>query len=163
MNILNKILGKKKKEEGMIKLGTQLIARHIRDDKEVGKRIVKDKVVTNAFVALLTDALHTAMSINTFNQHDCGTGIIAESAADTALGTAWGGARVAGTQGEAAVNAYRTVATITFNAVRAITEHGVFNAATVGILMDRTVFAAINVVAGDRIEFTFDITFPAGG
>jgi len=29
--------------------------------------------------------------------------------------------------------------------------------------MDRTVFTAINVGSGDKIEFTFSITFSSGG
>ena len=90
-----------------------------------------------------------------------GTGVVAESNADTALGTPAGPARVSGTQVENGSNTYRTVATIAYTATLAITEHGIFSASAAGTLLDRTVFTAINVVSGDSIQFTFDISVSA--
>jgi len=43
-----------------------------------------------------------------------------------------------------------------------VTEHGLFNASSAGTLMDRTVFSAINVVNGDSIQFTYELTATAG-
>jgi hypothetical protein len=69
-----------------------------------------------------------------------GTGAVAENVTDTALGTQVE-TRATGTQVEgASANIYRTVATITATASRAITEHGVFSASTGGTLLDRSVF-----------------------
>ena len=91
-----------------------------------------------------------------------GTGSTAEAIGNTALVTAVE-SRVSGTQGEgASVNIYRTVATITATSARAIVEHGLFNAATVGTLMDRSVFTVINLSTNDAIQFTYELTVPAG-
>jgi hypothetical protein len=132
------------------------------------RRLCKNRVVTTAFVNDIVDCLTvngTQLALfDDYKYHDCGIGTGAESAADTALGTPWGGARVVGTQIEGtSTYIYKSVATITFNATKAITEHGLFNASTTGQLMDRTLFAAINVVDTNQIEFTYNITFTAGG
>jgi len=98
--------------------------------------------------------------MDAFKYHDSGTGVAAESNTDTVLGTPTGIARATGTQIEgAAADIFKTVATITYNNTFAITEHGIFSAASAGTLMDRSVFSAINVVDGDKIEFTYTIEF----
>ena len=147
-----------------IKVKTELIARHIRNGKIIGKRIVKNKVVTSAFVNDIVDNLIAEVAaFGDYKFHGSGTGTGAEAAGNTALGTEVE-TRDTGTQIEgASANIYKSVATHTYAATFAITEHGLFNIATVGILMDRTVFTAINVVSGDKIEFTFTITFSSGG
>ena len=143
---------------------TTLTARHIREGREITKRTVKNKVVTTAFVNYIVDNLITEVSgFGDFKYHDTGTGVGAEAAGDTALGTPTGEARTAGTQVEGSANEYKSVATDTYAGSFAITEHGLFNASSSGILMDRTKFSAINVVSGDKIEFTFTITFSSGG
>lgn len=123
------------------------------------------KCVTDAFVAFIVDQLQTETSaFGDFKYHDSGTGTGAEAAGDTTLGTPCGDARDAGTQTEGATgNIYKSVATHTYDESLAITEHGLFNAAADGTLMDRTKFAAVNVANGEQIEFTFQITFTAGG
>jgi hypothetical protein len=129
------------------------------------RRVVKDKVVTTAFVNFIVDQLQAETSaFGDFKYHDSGTGTDAEAIGDTTLDTAWGGDRSTGTQTEgASANIYKSVATTTYNASKAITEHGLFNIDADGILMDRTKFDAINVVDTNQIEFTFEITFTAGG
>jgi hypothetical protein len=55
------------------------------------------------------------------------------------------------------------VGTISYSGTLAIVEHGLFDqAAQGGTLWDRTVFATINVVSGDAIQFTYDCTLTAG-
>jgi hypothetical protein len=50
------------------------------------------------------------------------------------------------------------------DATLAITEHGLFSAASgTDELMDRTLFSAINVVSGDTITPTYNLTCTAGG
>ncbi|WP_392654643.1 hypothetical protein [Dehalococcoides sp. THU4] len=132
------------------------------------KRVVKNKCVTDAFVALLIDSLQAQATplanLALFKYHDCGTGTSDEAAENTSLGTPFGGARVEGNQIEGSSgNIYKSVATITFSEELSITEHGLFNASTSGTLMDRTKFTAINVLATNQIEFTFEITFTSGG
>jgi hypothetical protein len=133
--------------------------------KRAVKRVRKDHVVTTAFATFLAAQLITESStIGDFKYHDSGIGTGDENVADVGLGTPWGGARDVGTQvqGASAV-AYKSVATTTYNATKAITEHGLFNASTGVTLMDRSKFAAINVVDTNQIEWTYELTIAAGG
>lgn len=117
------------------------------------RRVVKDRVVTTAFAAFVAAQLITDSTlIGDFKYHDSGTGVVAEAASDVGLGTPWGGARSVGTQvqGASAVG-YKSIATTTYTGTFAITEHGLFNAATGVTLMDRSVFTAINVVNGNQV------------
>lgn len=151
---------------GIINGQTELTVMHIRNGEVIGKRRVLDKVITNAFVNDIVDALKGDTSPYTnfknYKYHGTGTGTTAEAATQTALITPVE-ARVEGTQEEGTPNQYKSVATITYTGTRAITEHGLFNAATGGILMDRTVFPVVNVIAGDSIQFTFTVQFNSGG
>ena len=151
---------------GALTAHTSLGIKKIVDGVVVEERTeVRDKVVTDAFVAFVVDQLQAEDStIGDFKFHEMGVGVGAEAAGDTALGTTTGIARVTGTQVEGATgNIYKSVGTITADATEAITEHGLFNIVTAGTLMDRTVFSAINVVSGNQIEFTFQITLSSGG
>ena len=147
----------------IIKVTNSLTAKHIRDGKVIGERHVKNKKVTTAFVNFIVAQLQTETSVfGDFKWHDSGTGTNAESAADTALQTTCAETRLAGTQAEGAETyEYKSVVTHTYAGGFAITEHGLLNVITAGTLMDRTVFSAINVVASDKIEFTFTIQFSA--
>lgn len=126
--------------------------------------VVGYRVVTSAFVNFVVDQLQTETSIfGDFKYHDSGVGTTAENSSDTTMETTDGESRVTGSQTEgASANIYRSVGTISYTTTKAITEHGLFNDATTGTLMDRTVFSAINVVNGDSIEFTYDLTLTAG-
>lgn len=140
----------------------RLKARVIRGDgKEESLGLLSTKVVTDAGVAAIVDAFQNTVELENFVQHASGTGNTAENVADTTLVTEVE-SRVAGTAAENGANVFQSVATIPYTATRAIVEHGLFNAATAGTLMDRSVFAAINVDNGDSIEFTYELTFPAG-
>jgi len=122
------------------------------------------RVVTTAFVNFVVDQLQVdSTEIGDFKYHDSGIGTTAEANGDTAIETSDGESRATGTQTESAANAYRSVGTISYTTTKAITEHGLFSQSTGGTLMDRTVFSAINVVNGDSIQFTYTITFSAGG
>jgi hypothetical protein len=165
VNILSRLGDILKGNEGTCKIMGALSIRVIRKDGTIeDKGVVARKVVTTAFVNKLVDAFQAAAYINTWKYHDSGTGVVAENITDTGLGTPCGDARDSGTQVEgASANIYKTVATHTYTATKAITEHGVFDAATVGTLLDRSVFSAINVNNGDKIEFTYELTCTAGG
>lgn len=134
-------------------------------------RFVRDKKVTDVFCEDIVDNLIAEVSaFGDYKYHHSGTGVGAEDATDTALGTPELDARTTGTQVEDSSKVYKSIATETFDGAAAITEHGLFNTAgaggppvTGGILMDRTVFAAINVVATNQIEWTFTISFTSGG
>jgi len=163
MNLL-KLLRKSKGRGlgGDIKLKGTLAARLIHKDGKVENLgIIADKKVTDAFVAYLVDSLQdsTTDPMDAFKYHDTGTGTNAEDKTDTALQTPCGEARDIGTQVEgASAWIFKTVSEHTYAGPFAITEHGVFSAAAAATLMDRSVFAAINVVATDKIEFTYQLT-----
>lgn len=126
--------------------------------------LVSTKVVTTAFVNDMVDELIAETTTwGDYKYHDSGVGTTAAVVGDTDIETTDGESRVAGTQVEASANVYRSVGTIAYTTTKAITEHGLFNAATVGTLMDRHVFSAINVENGDSIQFTYELTCTAGG
>jgi hypothetical protein len=151
--------------EGAVVLRSRLLARVFRKDgsmEDLG--VIAQKCVTTAFVNKLVDAFQAAAYVNSWKYHDSGTGTGNEAVGDTTLGTPCGEARDSGTQVEgASANIYKSVATHTYAGTFAITEHGLFDAATVGTLMDRSKFSAINVNSGDKIEFTYELTCTAGG
>lgn len=132
-----------------------------RGREELG--LICTKAITDAGVQFLVDSFQGLGQLpSSFRHHGSGTGITAESAAQTALTTEVA-SRAVGTQVEgASANIYRTVGSITYSGTFAVTEHGVFSAATAGTLLDRSVFAAINVQASDIIEFTYELTLPSG-
>lgn len=141
-----------------LRLSTLTEARHYRGGKLIGYRRVWNKKVTAAFCNLLADALQASTDLSTFKYHASGTGVTAEANTDTVMGTQ-AETRDEGTQIEgASTYIYKSVATHTFADTFAITEHGLFSASSGGTLMDRSVFAAINVVAADRIEWTYQLT-----
>jgi len=121
-------------------------------------------LVTQAGVNTLA-ASSGAGTIGAFNYHDSGTGTVAATSTDTGLGTQAGPAtRATGTKTTPAGNQYRSVGTITYAGALAITEWGLFNADTGAVPMwDRRVFAAINVVNLDSIQFTYTVTLSGGG
>lgn len=156
---------------GVVRMHTELIARK----KELGadgkyhyteeRRVVKDRVVTDDFCEDIVDNLIAEVAaFGDYKFHDSGTGVGAEAAGDAGLGTPCGEGRDTGSQEEGATTkTYKSIATHTYAGGFAITEHGIFNIAVAGILMDRTVFGAINVIATNQIEFTFTIAFASGG
>jgi hypothetical protein len=130
------------------------------------------RVVTTAGVNFIVDAFQNTTELETLHFHGFGTGGTAEAAADTALVTELttqyvpDNTRPTGTTIEGATaNIYRTVATLSpdVGGTIAITEHGVFSATTAGTLLDRSLFSAVNLVAGsDSLQATYDLTFTAG-
>lgn len=137
----------------------------IRNGERYNFGVVCERKVTTEFVEYLVDQLQAESSdFGDFKYHLSGTGVGVEAVSDTALGTPIGTAREVGTQAEGATaEIYRSVATIAYVATLAVTEHAIFNEAYVdaqdnGILLDRSVFAAINVVNGDSIEMTYELT-----
>lgn len=127
------------------------------DFKDLG--VISERIVTAAFIQLLIDELTNTdrPAVQTMKFHASGTGTNAESGADTALQTEVE-TRDTGTQTSPGAGQYRTVATHTYGGPFAITEHGVFSAASLGTLLDRSVFSAINVVNGSQIQWTYTLT-----
>lgn len=132
------------------------------------------RVVTTAGVGFIVDAFQNLVELENMRYHAYGTGTNAEANGDTALQTEEttqynpDSTRPTGTQTENGANVFRTVGTYSPDSggTRAITEHGILSQAATGggVLLDRSVFSAVNVVAGsDSLQTTYDITFTAGG
>lgn len=125
--------------------------------------ILSTKVITDAFVNYVVDELQASSGgIAGFRYHGSGISSTAESQTQTALGSEVQ-SRGVGTQTEgAAENVYRSVGIVSYSAAYAIVEHGLFRGASGEVMMDRSTFPAVNVDSGDSIEFTYDLTLPAG-
>ncbi len=128
------------------------------------------KVTTAAVAYIATRLVDGNTSIGAFDFHGYGTGTTAESNADTALVTelttqyATDNVRPTGTPTNSSANVYQTVATLSpdTGGTIAVTEHGIFSANTGGTLLDRSVFSAINLVAGsDSLTSTYQLTLAA--
>ena len=149
---------------GLFSVVATLEGKVIKADGEVlDYGVLGHRVVTTAFVNYMVDSLQaTEANWVNFKWHDSGVGVTAEDVDDPDIETTDGEARSEGTQTEGNANQYRSVGTIAYTTEKAITEHGLFNASTENILMDRTVFSAINVANGDSIQFTYTLTCTAG-
>jgi len=133
--------------------------------------VVSRKVVTNNGVALIVDALDNTLTDATIKYHGVGTGTNAEAAGDSALQTESttilnpDSTRATGTFSQPSANISQSVATNSFDGSGALTEHGVLSQAATGggTLLDRSVFSAVNVVNGDSLQSTYQLTLTAGG
>ena len=147
-------------------IGT-LRALHIAHDGAVTDYgLISCNLVTTAFVNDMVDELITETATwGDYKFHDSGVGVTGAAVGDVDIETTDGESRATGTQVEDAANIYESVGTISYTSTKAITEHGLFNVVTdaTPTLMDRHTFAAINVVNGDSVQFTFDLTCTAGG
>lgn len=130
------------------------------------------RVVTTAGVGYIVDAWQNSVELEDMKYHALGTGSTAEASGDTALVTELtteytGNVRATGSTTEgASANIFRTVGTNTLDGTpgAALREHGIFSQAATGggVLMDRTVFAAITLSSGDSLQSTYDQTQTAG-
>ena len=135
---------------------------HKADGTSIDLGLISKHKVTNAFCEKLVAVLAgTAGNFANYKYHDCGTGVNAEANTDTALQTPYGGARGTGTQvagGSAGAWTYTSVGTVSFTSTLTIIEHGLFDAAAAGTLMDRSRGFSRVVDSGDSITFTYVLT-----
>ena len=126
--------------------------------------IVSTKCVTDDFEEMLIAVLQSAdATFSDFKYHDFGEGLLPEDPTDSGLGSPCGDAREVGTQTVGATaKIYKSVTTHTFGGAYTITEHGLFNAAAVGVLMDRSLFTGIAFSVGDKCEVIYQLTMNAG-
>lgn len=132
--------------------------------------IVGRKVVTDVGVGFIVDAFQNLVELETMKYHSLGTGSTAEAAGDTALVTELtteytSNVRATGTTTETSAPVYSTAATNTLDGTpgAALREHGIHSANAAGVLLDRTVYAAITLSSGDALTSTYGLTFSAGG
>lgn len=141
------------------------------DGRRVNLGLATVAVVTDSGVAYIAaDIAGGASDSSLFKFHGFGTGGTAEAASQTALVTEEstqyvGDVRPTGSQASS-TNTYTTAATYSPDSggTRAITEHGIFTASTVGTMLDRSLFSVINVVASaDSLLATYVLTLSSGG
>lgn len=135
-----------------------MTARVIRDGKVIEERTVRN-LMTNAGFAERAGLLIATDSPTAFSYIAIGIGTTAANAADTTLETE-------SMRGQGALSRVTTTQTndtaqiveeFAIVSTLAITESGVLNAASVGDLLNRATFTAINVVNGDTLEITWKI------
>lgn len=125
-------------------------------------------LVTDAGKAGVASRINGAGSEAAFTYIGVGVGTTAAAAGDTALqtekledGTTSAAAHKSATASRVTTDVTndtaQLVATFNFTATLAITESGVFNASSAGVLLCRQVFSAINVVSGDSLQVTWKI------
>lgn len=133
--------------------------------------LISARVVTTAGVNYIVSAFQNLAELELMRFHGIGTSSTAESTADTTLGTEattqynTTSTRPQGSLASgASANTFETVATVTVKASIAVTEHGIFTQASApgGTLLDRSVFAVVNLAAAEGISFQYDLTLPAG-
>jgi len=120
-------------------------------------REIKNLVVTSGKTFIASRMVGVASTIMGFME--LGTGTTAAAVGDTALETVISGSRVALTSGTASTNVVTYVASFPAGTgTGAVTEAGVFNAASAGTMLCRTVFSVVNKGAADAMSITWTIT-----
>lgn len=125
-------------------------------------------VFTNAGAAIVTNRIIQAGTAP--KNIGWGIGTTAAAVGDTALQTesapTTAGGRTVGTESRTTVtntnDNYQVAGTVTAGSTLAITEAGLFDAVSTGNMLIHAVFAAVNVVSGDSIAFTFGLKFVPG-
>lgn len=128
------------------------------------KRLIKN-TITNAGLAQIALLAGDASAVP-FTYLALGTGTTAAAATDTALETessASGLERAAATVSRVTTtvtnDTLQLLNAFTAGASAAITECGIFNDASVGTLLGRQVFAAVNLVSSDVLTVTYKVSF----
>lgn len=121
-------------------------------------------LITNAGMAGVASRINGSGAEAAFTYIAIGTGTTAAVVANTTLETeitTGGGARAAATASRTTTDVTDDTATLvkTFalTATFAITEAGALNAASAGVLLNRQVFTAVNVINGDSLQITINI------
>lgn len=132
---------------------------------EIKEEREDDNLIVNAGLAGIASRLNGSGAEAAFTYLAVGTGAVAAAAGDTTLGTelsASGLARAAATATRATTTVTNDTAVLDYTwsvtGTAAVTEVGALNAASVGTLLGRQVFAAINVANGDSLQMTYSFS-----
>lgn len=128
------------------------------------KSMTISNLVTNAGFGGVASRTNGAGAEAAFTYIAIGTGAVAAAVTDTTLGaeiTTLGGQRAAATASRTTTGTTNDTATLvntfTFTGAFAVTESGVLNAASLGVLLCRQVFSAINVASGDSLQIIWNV------
>lgn len=129
----------------------------VKDQRELKNLIV------NAGLAYITSRM-LGTSLAAMSHMGLGSGSTAAAAGDTNLGALIGSRKVLGSATQSGSNNESIVFTTVFEpgeATGAVTEAGIFNAATSGTMLCRTVFPVVNKQSGDTLQVTWTVTLSA--
>lgn len=152
--------------------GSLRLRKHTLNGEILDYGLVCLKLVTDTGVDFIIDAFQNITEIEILKFHGIGTGSTAEAQTETALVTELttqynpDNIRATGTTIEGgSTNIYRTVGTNLLDASVALREHGIFSQAATGggTMLDRSLYALINLVSGESLQSTYDLTVNAGG
>lgn len=130
--------------------------------KDYGLLSVKE--ITQAFTKRLVDSLcDSAATMATFIYHKMGAGSTAETDTQTALVTQQDGAAQGSQTHGASSSVYQSVGTLTAGSAYGCREHGLFNASTGGVMLDRSVITNIDLNENDVVTWTYNLTCTFGG
>lgn len=123
-------------------------------------------LIVNTGEGYLVDAWQNLVPLTNMRYHGVGTGTNAAAETDADLQIASTTAlnpdsvRATGSIGEASQSVFRTAGTLTFDAITAVTEWGLFSQQAIpgGVMWSRIVFASIPAGVGDSVLFTYDLT-----
>lgn len=125
---------------------------------------VRSNLVTDAGKAGVASRINGSGAEAAFTYIAVGTGATAANASDTTLQTETatsGLSRVNATASRVTTDVTndtaRLTTTFSVSGTVAVTESGVFNASSSGVLLCRQVFSAINVVNGDSLQITWNV------
>jgi roadblock/LC7 domain-containing protein len=120
-------------------------------------REVKNLVVTSGKTFIASRMVGTAS--NVMSHMELGTGTTAAAVGNTTLETAISASRTALSSGTSSTNVVTYVASFPAGTgTGAVTEAGIFNAASAGTMLCRTVFSVVNKGADDAMSITWTIT-----
>ena len=120
-------------------------------------RQIKNLVVTVGKTFIASRMVGVASTV--MGWMELGTGTTAAAVGDTTLQTVISASRTALTSGTNTTNVVTYVATFPAGTgTGAVTEAGIFNAASAGTMLCRTVFAVVNKGASDAMSVTWTIT-----
>lgn len=121
-------------------------------------------LITTAGKAGAAGRLGAVGAVAAFDYIAIGTGTNAAAVGDTTLQTEIttnGGQRAQGTASlvttDTTDDTLRVTLTFNFSGSFAVTEAGLLNASSAGVLLARQVFSAINVISGDSLAMTWNI------
>lgn len=122
-------------------------------------REVKNLVVNTGLGHITTRMIGTSQG--SMSHMALGSGSTAAAAGDTALGSQLGSRNAFDSVTQSGSSNESLVYVTTFapgEATGAVTEAGIFNAASSGVMLCRTVFAVVNKGASDTLEVTWTVT-----
>ena len=129
----------------------------VKDSREI------DNLVVNAGLAFIASRM-TGTAQAVMSHVGIGSGATAAAAAQTDLGSLLGSRKALSSTTIVGANSNQVQYVAAFNAgesTGAVTEAGIFNAASSGTMLCRTTFAVVNKDANDTLTITWTITLSA--